>query len=126
MTRDELLKLGIKVEDLNYPLGEMNVIVQCFAQKDEDGNVINELYPDIYQPRKNMVWSCGCFNDGISVETTEEKKDYILHLKDSIGRLRILALLLEKQVNELETIGHIETNCYYPDLDEIGYIEEKK
>ena len=87
---------------------------------------MSELYPDIYQPRKNSVYSYGCDNEGISIETTEEKKDYISHLKDSIGRLRILALLLEKQVNELESIGYVKTDCYYPDLDKIGYVEEKK
>lgn len=126
MTKEELLKLGINVDDVKYPCGEMNIIVQCFAQKDEDGNVVNELYPDIYQPRKNMVYSCGCCSDGISVKTKEEKYDYILHLKDSVCRLRILAFLLEKQAKELEAIGYVKTKCYYPDLEEIGYIEEKK
>lgn len=47
MTKEELLKLGIKVEDLTYPFGEMNIIVQCFKQKDENDNIIDELYPDI-------------------------------------------------------------------------------
>lgn len=123
MTKEELLKLGIKVEDLTYPFGEMNIIVQCFKQRDENDNITDELHPDIYQPRKNRVWSLGCSGDCISVKSKEEKDDYIRHLKDSVGRLRILALLLEKQINELETIGYVETNCYYPDLDKIGYNE---
>ena len=37
MTRDELLNLGINVDDVKYPCGEMNIIVQCFAQKDDNG-----------------------------------------------------------------------------------------
>lgn len=126
MTRDELLKLGINVDDVKYPCGEMNIIVQCFGQKDIDGSIVNGLYPDIYQPRKNRVYSRGRCSDGISVETKEEKDDYLSHLKDSVCRLRILALLLEKQAEELETIGHIETDCYFPDLNKIGYIEDKK
>lgn len=125
MTKEELLEKGINVDDLNYPYGEMNIIVQCFGQS-KDENERNEdpaAYPDIYQPRKNEIWSCGCTNDPISLETEDDKKDYIKHLKDSVGRLRILALLLEKQVHELETQGYFTTTCYYPDLEEIGYKE---
>ena len=127
MTKEELAKLGINVDDLKYPMGEMNIIVQCFPQdKDEDGNIVRELFPDVYHPRKNSVWSCGCSGDGFSVESPEEIDDYISHLKDSVGRLRILALLLEKQAKELETIGYVKTKCYYPDLEEIGYLNESK
>ena len=123
MTKEELFVLGINVDDLNYPNGEMNIIVQCFGQP-EDENDRNEepvARPDIYQPRRNEVWSCGCQDDYISLETEEDRKDYVKHLKDSVGRLRIMALLLEKQAHELETQGYFTTTCYYPDLDKVGY-----
>lgn len=124
MTKEELAKLGINVEDLKYPQGELNIIVQCFPQReDEDGNIIREVFPDIYHPRKNSIWSCNLNEDGFSVESPKEIDKYILHLKDSVGRLRILALLLEKQVKELETIGYVKTLCYFPDLEELGYVE---
>lgn len=123
MTKEELLALGINVDDLIYPNGEMNVIVQCFGQsKDENERKEEPLVrPDIYQPRRNEVWSCGCQDDYIPLSDEEEKQDYVKHLKDSVGRLRIMALLLEKQAHELETQGYFTTTCYYPDLDEIGY-----
>lgn len=124
MTKEELIKLGINVDDLKYPQGELNIIVQCFPQhEDEDGNIVREVFPDIYHPRKNSIWSCSFNEDGFSVESPEEIDKYILHLKDSVGRLRILALLLEKQAKELETIGYVKTLCYFPDLKELGYVE---
>ena len=61
MTKEELLALGINVDDLNYPNGEMNVIVQCFGQSTDENERKEEplARPDIYQPRRNEVWSCG-------------------------------------------------------------------
>lgn len=127
MTKEDLLKLGINVDDLNYPFGEMNIIVQCFGQpeNEDDRNEDPTVSPDIYQPRKNRVWSCACDGDNVPLDTEDAKQDYIKHLKDSVGRLRILALLLEKQAHELETQGYFTTTCYYPDLDKIGYVENK-
>lgn len=57
MTKEDLLKLGINVDDLNYPFGEMNIIVQCFGQpeNEDDRNEDPTVSPDIYQPRKNRV-----------------------------------------------------------------------
>ena len=126
MTKDELMQKGINVDDLTYPHGEMNIIVQCFGQSknESERNEDPLVNPDIYHPRKNSVWSCACQGDGIYLNTNEDKEDYIRHLKDSVGRLRILALLLEKQEKELEIQGYFTTTCYYPDLHEIGYKED--
>lgn len=125
MTKEELLEKGINVDDLNYPYGEMNIIVQCFGQpeNEDDRNEDPTVSPDIYQPRRNKVWSCVNDGDNIPLDTGDAKQDYIKHLKDSVGRLRILALLLEKQAYELETQGYFTTTCYYPDPEEIGYKE---
>lgn len=124
MNKEELLKHGINVDDLVYPRGDMNIIVQCFGQpeNEKDRNDDLTVSPDIYHPRKNSVWSCACNGDNISIETEEEKNDYIKHLKDSVGRLRILALLLEKQAKELEENGYFTTTCYYPDLKSVDCI----
>lgn len=32
MTKEDLKNLGINVEDLTYPFGDMNIIVQCFSK----------------------------------------------------------------------------------------------
>ena len=119
MTTEQLKSYGINVEDLTYPHGEMNIIVQCFGSSEEVHKDDPAVYPSIFHPRKNSVWSCAEHGDGISVETEEEKEDYIKHLKDSAGRLRIMALLLEKQAKELKENGYISTDCYYPDIDSV-------
>lgn len=121
LTEKELIKLGIDPDDLTYPFGEFNIIVNCFApsadglaaMKAEDNY---EVYPDIYMPRKNEVYSCGATgNEGISLNTEAEKQDHIAHLKDSAARLKIMAYYLEKQVKEMEEFGMPKTTLYYPE-----------
>lgn len=117
MTRKELIERGVNFDNMNYPNGEMNIIVQQFAtlKKDlEDGDVLT-ANPDIYQPRKNSVWSCGCQDGGIDINTEDEQKDYISHLKDSAERLKIMSIILLKQAEELEEFGEIRTTLYYPE-----------
>lgn len=118
MKKEELKNYQINEEDLTYPNGEMNIIVQGFNTKSDDEND-NIVYPDIYHPRKSFIWSCTCEGDGYDLSDKEERDNYIAHLKDSAGRLRILAVLLEKQAKELAEKGYIETDCYYPDLENI-------
>ena len=124
MNKEELKsKYGINVDDLTYPHGEMNIIVQCFGSTNDEFNNDPSASPDIYHPRKNRVWSCACQGDKVSLSSENDRKDYIKHLKDSVGRLRIMAILLEKQAKELEEMGYIKTDCYFADLSEIGYEE---
>lgn len=118
MKREDLKKYNINEEELIYPHGEMNIIVQGFSTKSDDEND-NFAQPDIYHPRKNSVWSCVNENDGYNLSEKKDREFYITHLKDSANRLRIMAVLLEKQAKELAEKGYIETNCYYPDLETI-------
>lgn len=117
LTKEELVKIGVNVDNLTYPNGEMNVIVQCFGFSEEDieNNEHTELSPDIYHPRKNSVWSCGCNGDNIPFANKEEKEDWVKHLKDSAERLKIMSYYLSKQAEEIEKFGYPKTNCYYPE-----------
>lgn len=123
LTREQLVEIGVNPDNMTYPMGEMNVIVQCFGSEDgteedyETGekHQITEVYPDIYQPRKNRVWSCGCQGDSPSIETEEDKKDWCAHLRDSAERLKIMAYYLSKQADEIEEFGYPKTTCYYPE-----------
>ena len=113
-TKEELINLGINFDNMKHPGGEMNIIVQSFSlEPDEDGNF--EALPDIYHPRKNSVWSCGCSGDGYDLNDEDQKNDYIAHLKDSAERLKIMSLLLSRQAMELERDGKTKVNCYYPE-----------
>ena len=112
-TKEELIELGINYDNMNYPCGEMNVIVQWFGSSKED--VENEGYsrratPDIYMPRKNRTWE-----GDIDLSNEDDRKDFIKHLRDSAERLKIWSLLLSRQANELEETGYTDTVCYYPE-----------
>lgn len=127
VSAEELKANGVNLEALKYPYGEMNIIVQCFGtldgmeeEYDEDletevKHPITELLPDIYQPRRNRVWSCGCSGDSVAFETDEDKKDWVLHLRDSAERLKIMSYILSKQANEIEEFGYPKTSLYYPE-----------
>ena len=127
MTRQELEALGVDFDALVYENGEMNIIVQQFAttreeQMEEQADDYDDTedfcfsaYPDIYQPRKNRVWSCACNEDPVSLETPEDRADYVKHLRDSAERLKIMAILLKQQAKELEETGEIYTDLYYPE-----------
>lgn len=116
MTREELIEIGVNPDNMVYPNGEMNIIVQCFG-KEEDDIKNNELtvFPDIYQPRRNYVYSCGCTGDGIDLSDEVMRRDYIAHLKDSAERLKIMAHLMSLQIKELEEKGYFTTSLYYPE-----------
>ena len=129
MTRQELEALGVDFDALTYKNGEMNIIVQQFAtareeQMEEQADDYDDpedfcfsAYPDIYQPRKNRVWSYACNGDPVSRENPEDRADYVKHLRDSAERLKIMAILLKQQAKELEETGEIHTNLYYPEAD---------
>lgn len=125
MKAEELQNLGVKLENLTYRNGEMNIIVQQFPSQeyeendgDEDSPTINVLYPDIYQPRKNRVYSCGETGEFINLDDPHERANHIKHMRDSAERLKILSILLAKQADELEQTGKITTTMYYPEPDE--------
>lgn len=121
LSKEELIQIGVNPDNLCYPHGEMNVIVQCFGFDEEtieaikNGDEIYEINPDIYQPRKNKVWSCGCQGDGFEIIDEDDKKNYVSHLRDSAERLKIMSHYLMKQAEEIETIGYPITTCYYPE-----------
>ena len=115
LTKDELIKIGVNPDNLNYPNGEMSIIVQCFGVEEKNLDSLTELAPDIYHPRKNDVWSCGCQGDCVPFSNEEEKADWVLHLKDSAERLKIMSYYLMKQAEEIEKYGFPSTDCYYPE-----------
>ena len=116
-TKEELIELGIDYNKMNYPYGEMNIIVQWFglSQEDCDNDENNFAYPDIYQPRKNRVWSVT--DNEFDLSDEEQRKDFIAHLRDSSERLKVLSHLLSRQAQELEEKGYTDTICYYPEAN---------
>ena len=121
LTKDELIKIGVNPDNLTYPMGEMNIIVQSYGFDEEtiqsikNGDEIAEVSPDIYHPRKNSVWSCRCKGDNIFIETEDEKEDWVKHLRDSAERLKIMSYYLMKQAEEIEEFGYPKTTLYYPE-----------
>lgn len=122
MTTQELKDAGVNYENLVYPNGEMNIIVQQFPSEelevndnDEGGPTNNVVFPDIYQPRKNGVYSYGVTGETIDLDDEESRVDHIKHMRDSAERLKIMSLLLSKQADELEQTGKITTTLYYPE-----------
>lgn len=110
LSKEELKAIGVNPDNMVYPYDEMNIIVNCFGHDNAEDSV---YYPDIYQPRKNRVYSCGCTGDGFDMSNKVTKENYIKHLKDSVERLKILAHKLSLQAKELEEKGYISTDCYY-------------
>lgn len=122
MKAEELQKLGVKLENLTYKNGEMNIIVQQFPStecdendNDEDSPTINVSYPDIYQPMKNRVYSYGITGNIIDLDDPDSRADHVKHMRDSVERLKIMSILLAKQADELEQTGKITTTMYYPE-----------
>lgn len=122
MKAEELQELGIKLENLTYENGEMNIIVQQFPSveydendNDEESPTINVAFPDIYQPRKNRVYSYSETGDIIDLDDPDSRKEHIKHMRDSVERLKIMSILLNKQADELEQTGKITTTMYYPE-----------
>ena len=115
MTKAELIERGVNFDNMNYPFGEMNIIVQQFATLKEDleDDDVLTANPDIYQPLKNSVWSCQ--GSGFDISTEDERKDYVSHLRDSAERLKIMSIILSQQAKELEEFGEIRTSLYYPE-----------
>ena len=121
LSTEELIKIGVNPDNLTYPQGEMNIIVQCFGFDEdtiksiENEDDVIEVKPDIYHPRKNSVWSCACKDDGYILNTKEDKEEYVKHLRDSAERLKIMSYYLMKQAEEIEQFGYPKTTLYYPE-----------
>lgn len=122
LTKEELIKIGVNPENLKHPMGELNIIVQNFGFSDReikeneiDIKTITEMRPDIYHPRKNSVWSCACLGYNVAFSTDEDKKKFVIHLRDSAERLKIMSHLLMKQAEEIEKFGYPKTTCYFPE-----------
>lgn len=122
MTTQELKDAGVKLENLTHEYGEMNIIVQQFPSEeyeendnDDESPVINVAFPDIYQPRKNRVYSYGETGEVINLDDPETRANHLKHMRDSVERLKIMSILLAKQADELEQTGKITTTMYYPE-----------
>ena len=124
MTKQELQAHGVKLENLTHEYGEMNIIVQQHPSveyeendNEEDSPTINVAFPDIYQPRRNRVYSYGETGEVINLDDPEIRANHLKHMRDSVERLKIMSILLAKQADELEQTGKITTSMYYPEPD---------
>lgn len=122
LTREQLIEIGVNPDNLVYPNGEMNIIVQLFGSEDGtcdsstgEKKVIDEMLPDIYQPRRNRVYSCECEGGSVPFMDKKDKEDFAKHLRDSAERLKIMSHYLSCQANEIEEFGYPKTTCYYPE-----------
>ena len=104
---------GIKEENLTR-LGEMNVMIQAFANDIKiDDNNDNVHIATSYMPRKGYAYEW-------KYDLTDEnsKKEYLKEAKNAIERFKIWQILLERQVKEIEELGYTRTTVYYPEFDE--------
>lgn len=122
MTKQELQAHGVKLENLTHEYGEMNIIVQQHPSveyeendNDDESPTINVAFPDIYQPRRNRVYSYGETGEVINLDDPEIRANHVKHMRDSVERLKIMSILLAKQADELEQTGKITTTMYYPE-----------
>ena len=53
LTKEELIEIGVNPDNMTYPMGEMNVIVQCFGYK--GGRFINEDGEDVAIDDKHPI-----------------------------------------------------------------------
>ena len=104
---------GIKEENLTR-LGEMNVMIQAFANDIKiDDNNDNVHIATSYMPRKGYAYEW-------KYDLTDEnsKKEYLKEAKNAIERFKIWQILLERQVKEIEELGYTRTTVYYPEFNE--------
>ena len=105
---------GIKEENLTR-LGEMNVMIQAFANdiKIDDNDGDNVHIATSYMPRKGYAYEW-------KYDLTDEnsKKEYLMEAKNAIERFKIWQILLERQVKEIEELGYTKTSVHYPEFNE--------
>ena len=103
--------------------GEMNVIVQSFAnddheqEDDEDGNEMSYLN---FMPRKGYA-----AEESVNLDDEDRRKQFVAELRDSSERMKVWAYLLAKKADEIEKGVYDETSVYYPQLEE-WYDDGKK
>ena len=105
---------GINEENLTR-LGEMNVMIQAFANdiKIDDNDGDNVHIATSYMPRKGYAYEWK-----YDLTDEESKKEYLMEAKNAIERFKIWQILLERQVKEIEELGYTKTTVYYPEFDE--------
>lgn len=107
-TRDELEKSGIDYSKLDSE--SCNFIVQLFPPYDPSSEIC-PVYVDMYYPVTN---SLGTYTIG-DIKEKRDRKELVKALRNSSERLRIMALIQERQAKELETTGSFRTICYTPE-----------
>lgn len=107
-TRDELEDAGIDYSKLDNK--SCNFIVQLFPPYDPSSEIC-PVYVDMYYPVTN---SLGTYTIG-DINEKKDRKVLIKALRNSSERLRIMALIQERQAKELEETGTFKTICYTPE-----------
>lgn len=107
-TRDELEDSGIDYSKLDNK--SCNFIVQLFPPYDTSKEIC-PVYADMYYPVTN---SLGTYTIG-DINEKKDRKKLVKALRNSSERLRIMALIQERQARELETTGTFKTICYTPE-----------
>ena len=103
--------------------GEMNVIVQSFAnedheqEEDEDGNEMSYLN---FMPRKGYA-----AEQSVNLDDEDKRKQFVAELRDSSERMKVWSYLLAKKADEIENGVYDGTSVYYPVLEE-WYDDGKK
>ena len=104
--------------------GEMNVIVQSFANEDheqeEDEDGVNEMTYLNFMPRKGYA-----AEESVNLDDEDRRKQFVAELRDSSERMKVWAYLLAKKADEIEKGVYDGTSVYYPQLEE-WYDDGKK
>lgn len=91
--------------------GEMNVIVQSFAINKKD-DVAKMEYLN-FMPRKGYA-----SEKTVDLNNEDDRKQFIVQLRDSAERMKVWAYLLAKKADEIEKGVYDGTSVYYPEFKE--------
>ena len=103
--------------------GEMNVIVQSFAQEEDDEEDEDEGITMGYlnfMPRKGYA-----AEQTVYLDDADERKEFVAQLRDSAERMKVWSYLLAKKADEIENGVCDGTSVYFPELEEY-YDDGKK
>lgn len=101
---------GIDPDKMNFPFGDLNVIISIFG-KEREGDEY-EFEARVYHPRKESITSYNVLD-----ECGGDKEKLAKWLEDSAERFKVLAYLTQRQAKELRELGFIKTTTYYTDAN---------
>lgn len=105
----EYAEIGVDYNKFSE-FGELNVIVQSFAHKEDDGTRM--VYLNFMPRRRHAV------EQTVNLDNEDERKQFVAQLRNSSERMKVWSYLLAKKADEIEKGVYDGTSVYYPELEE--------